>query len=225
MYTFREVAKLGLPHAIKEKRRIWEKRIATFPHDPDWRQFLKEPDAFLASGTGDLLLKEIVKSAHTDFESAVDAASLVFAHSAVDAVAWECCRLSAVVCPSDWHDAVKKRKVEVGDLEDSDYQGIMSQKVSDFIEGLERESLLRKVDLYHKRCWVGDVLEGFKFDRERLEKLDRLRHDVVHGDSHSVRLPRGDADIVFLHKTHLHLVVTLFKKYNLKYSDEYLQEP
>jgi hypothetical protein len=44
-------------------------------------------------------------------------------------------------------------------------------------------------------------MEDYRYDRERIIRLDSLRHDYVHRMKISVRLPNGDDDLWYLFKT------------------------
>ena len=67
-------------------------------------------------------------------QNAVDAASLVFAHSILDYCVNECCRISAAACIGDWEADVEKRKVEVAQIRGSDYTTIIRQLVDAYVE-------------------------------------------------------------------------------------------
>jgi hypothetical protein len=45
------------------------------------------------------------------------------------------------------------------------------------------------------------LARNYRYDRERIAALDKLRHDYVHGEPASVKLPAGDEDIVYLRQT------------------------
>ena len=46
----------------------------------------------------------------------VDAASIVFAHSVLDAAALDYCRVTALVAPGDWESVIDQRQVKLSDL-------------------------------------------------------------------------------------------------------------
>lgn len=56
--------------------------------------------------------------------------------------------------------------------------------LNEYLKELERRSLLTKIDLLVARCkppadW--SPIDGYQFDRSRLQRLDELRHKIVHG--------------------------------------------
>ena len=58
-----------------------------------------------------------LSDAHTlDAQSAVDSASIIFAHSALDACATELCELIAEIAPDDWEDGVLGKKISLVEL-------------------------------------------------------------------------------------------------------------
>ena len=129
---------------------------------------------------------EITRRTIADAQASIDAASIVFTHSVVDATALDYCRVTALVAPRDWESSVDQRQVKLTDFRGKDYDQVLRQKLDEFFEQLERESLLKKTDLLFAKCqppkdWA--PIGHYQFDRERLQKLDEVRHEIVHGSA------------------------------------------
>ena len=66
---------------------------------------------------------------------------------------------------------------------------------------------------------------GFRFQREDLERLDKLRHDLIHGDVTPSRLGNVDEDLELLFNTGLFLWAMVNEKYGVKLDPTYFQQP
>ena len=65
----------------------------------------------------------------------------------VDATAFDYCRVTALVAPRDWESSVDQRQVKLTDFRGKDYDQVLRQKLDEFFEQFETESLLKKTDL------------------------------------------------------------------------------
>lgn len=180
--------------------------------------------AFLESGAADRTVEMAVAKTLTEAVNGIDGACILFAHSVLDAAAFDYCRVSSLVTPRDWESSVEKRKVELADARDLTFDELLKNKLNEFFEQLERESLLKKVDLLYSKCqpppgWV--VVENYTFDLSRLETLDKLRQEIVHRDGLGKAIPNADQEIEYMMSTSWHLMGLVNYKYNLKIDPTY----
>src|SRR6267143_2915610 len=96
----------------------------------------------------EVMTEETVRQAQV----AVDAASIVFAHSFLDGAAFDYCRVTTLVAPGDWESVVDQRQVKLSEVWELGYDQALKRKLDEFLEQLERESLLEKADLLFARC-------------------------------------------------------------------------
>ena len=94
----------------------------------------------------------MVRAQQQSFSAAVDAASLVFAHSILDDAAFQYCRVTAIVSPSSWEPFVLKQKVNLEETRNNEYESLLKQKIEGYLGNLERESLMTKSQKLFEIC-------------------------------------------------------------------------
>lgn len=185
VYSLRRVADLGMPAATPKVYEEWLAFAHQLFHDPQYEHiFLDKKGALQAAGGVEGMGQSMAENQLSMFKAAVDAASLVFAHSIVDSAVLEFLRVTAAHNHLDWVPFVEQKQISVSALKDSTYDDIIRDKVAQHIDSLDRQSLLTKVDRLFQICKPEpdfEPMNDYKFDRGRLEKLDCLRHDIVHG--------------------------------------------
>src|SRR5262249_5409830 len=121
----------------------------------------------LAAGMTDATMSQAAAS--------VDAASLIFMHSILDGVALDYCRVTAMLAPERWADLVKDRQIKLEEVKGATYDQLLRTALGQYFERLERESLLRKVEMLYRACdppkAAPSAVKGYTFDRERLERI------------------------------------------------------
>ncbi len=220
IYSFRQVAEIGLETA---SGRILEDALHTvhdlFTNPDSDKYFLDKKAALEAMGGIETVATDQAIQQLRLFQKSIDAASLVFAHSILDGVAYEFCRIVAQLDPSHFGNRLGERKVALKDIKEASYDAVLSTKIEGYLEQLEKESLLAKTDLLHAVCQPDSdfsPIKDFEFDRDRLQELDRLRHGVVHDQIEVDPLPNGDDDLWFLRSNANYLMALLNMRFDLK---------
>ena len=185
-------------------------QLAAYLKDPT-RPPPPEALARMAAAMTDATLK--------DAQAALDEASIVFAHSLLDAVAFSYCRVAALVCPFDWEPVLKDRCIRLGDLAGASYDDLVRAALEKYLKDLEKESVLRKVDELYRICqppanWSGAV--GYEFDRNWLAQIDDQRHRIVHGPVLGALTGGIEGDLEYLLKTEAHLLGLLEVRYRIR---------
>jgi hypothetical protein len=199
------MGQMGLPHVtpqiLAENKRFVHELAYTAKHG----DILKDKEKFIADGWVEKFPPQLTKNSVAQFEAALDSASLIFGHSIVDSVALDYLRVCAIVAPKDFLPFVGKKQITLAETEGRKFEEFLSGALEKFFEGMEKESLMKKVDTLFALCKppAGYApLEEYAYDRGRLEQLDKLRHDYVHlKDEAQFKLPNGADDIRFLQKT------------------------
>lgn len=223
--SFRDVAQLGLPHALAQKEDHYAQFIRNLAIDPEHSKIFTDLDKLNKEGEPDKFAELMTHNVRLGFQSAVDSASLVFAHSIIDSIAFDCCYVSARLRPEDWMPQIGRRTIELFAVAKHTLDEIMHEKLEKYLKQLERESLLKKIDFIHEKCPRSNAsgrVENYSYDRERLEALDNLRHDVVHGEMVIPPLPNLDIDLEYIQKTCLYICFMILIRYNLKMDPDYL---
>jgi hypothetical protein len=175
-----------------------------------------------------------VRSHLTSFEIATAAAGLILAHSVIDAVVDLLTQASVAADPASWLFHVRDKTFRLQELERSSPADLQRRALHHFTNGLSRENLLLKLDRLFKVCKPApDQLRGgtYRFSRERLKRLDTLRHTLVHGSAppdkvvllyHVERWKTVDDDLEWLAYTPMKLCLIVAKRHDLSLNPSHL---
>jgi hypothetical protein len=222
------MGQLGLPHATNQAAEHLQRGFQSAASmAKDVRVFENLVKAVTKLFTGDwpkladprFLTKAITEQSVTTFESALDAATLIFAHSVLDSAALDWCRVCALAEPEDFMPHIDQKKVTLSEVQRAEYSELRETAINGYLDRLEREPLIKKLDLIFSLCppsptFVG--IEDYRYDRDRIIALDNLRHDYVHRGALSVRLPRGDDDLSFLSLTDAFLLFLVIQRFGIR---------
>jgi hypothetical protein len=161
--------------------------------------------------------------------ASLDGAVLVFYHSLLDGLVFDCCRVTALHAPRDWEQDLKATQVQLHDAKSKPYDELLQVKLDERLEKLERESLLTKANRLFARCnpssdWSPMV--GYAYDGERLKGFDDQRHEIVHGKALGRPLTLfqiSDDNVYYIQRTGLYFLGLLNLKYGLKPDSAALQ--
>lgn len=218
--SFRRVVELGLPSAARQLANANLEFVTGFLADPGNETLFLNKEAFLKTvggprGMGQTMTANQLAACN----ASVDRASMVFMHSAVDGAAYDLCKVVAMVAPTDWEPFLKNQKIALSDVKQSTYDSLFAQRLNEHLSIFERESLLKKVDrLFQLSKPPGgyEPIRNYKFDRDRLEVLDRFRHDVIHGDDQNSTFRDVHGSLDFLFHTGIFLVALVNNHYGVK---------
>jgi hypothetical protein len=152
----------------------------------------------------------------TTFESALDAATLIFAHSVLDCAALDWCRVCALAAPDDFLPLIDQKKVTLAEVRKAaSFAELHAAALEGYLESLDRAPLVNKLDLLFSLCRPDSTFvsidANYRYDRERIIALDYVHHGGL-----GVRLPQGDADLSFLRGTDLFLALLVCQRYGLR---------
>jgi hypothetical protein len=119
----------------------------------------------------------------------------------------------------DWVEIVKDRKVSIGELQDLTKFGALLSLIEKCLAQLEKESILKKADMLHRVIKPGNyqtTVRDYAYSREKLEEIDRARHEAVH----RLQFRQGFADIEktidYLRRTVVYFIGLVHFRYALK---------
>jgi len=224
--SFRHVAKVGLEASFPHLKADLIQMLHSLETDPDLARVTvpKDPNnppkpgwsLRIATNYAD----EGVRQQQQNFSTVIDATSLVFAHSVLDDMALQYCRVTAIVSPDSWERYVLEEKIKLKDMRHTaDYKTLLKQKIDHFINGLTRKSLAKKCEKLFEVCRPGPEfkpIRDFSFDTKRLDSLDELRHKIVHEIGPTKGLPNGDHDIYFMQQCGYYLMALVNERFDLK---------
>ena len=217
--SFRRTSQEGMKAAEENI----QKQVAEFTNQMaksnDYDKIFSDKEAFFKTIPPEKMTHDMTKQTIDQAQIAVDAASVVFAHSVVDGAALDYCRVTALVAPADWVSAIDQRSIKLSDVRSSSYDQLLKGKLEEYFEQLERESLLKKTDLLFARCQPPDKwspMANYAFDRDRLKRLDDYRHEVIHGNAPIKALPSADKEVDYLMRMVLFFQGLVNLRYGLK---------
>jgi len=224
--SFRRIASLRLESSVNQIYDDWRVSMDALLTDPDYEGILVpiDPNATKLPNMS-RIARQAAELEMDNFGVAVDAACLVFAQSILDDAALQYCRVTSIVSPSSWEPFVINRTVKLEDVRNENYQSLLTAKIEDSLNKLERESLLMKFEKVFQICQPKPdfkPIKGFSFDRSRLESLDRLRHAIIHQTGPVQRLPKGDDDLHFMKLCAVYLMSLVHHCFGVKVD---LREP
>jgi len=220
--SFRRLVESGLPHAQELALRdnvegFW--RLISDPNNDamfvDKEKFIKATGGAAGYGAA-VTAQEIAK-----LRSSVDAASLVFMHSALDAAVSDLCRITGLVARSDWESYLKDKKVPLGEVAALGYDRLLERALDGFFQAFERESIIRRVDRLLELCKPSagcEPVKGYKFDRKRLRDLDLLRQNIIHPKNALVPTPMTNVDesLAFLRDAGLYMAGLVNHRFDVR---------
>jgi hypothetical protein len=216
----RHVAQLGLPGAIPGIYQEWTQFALQLFNDPQYDHLFLDKEGAIREGGGvQGMGRMMAENQLRAFQSAVEAASLMFAHSILDSAAMDYLRVTALQGPNDWAEHVNQKQVSISAILGKTYEELLDEKVSQHVETFDRQSLLVKVDKLFQICRPepGFVpMDDYAFDRTRLQQLDSLRHEIVHGSGPVNDIRVTDNDIWFLQKTAFFLMALVNMRYDTR---------
>ena len=182
--AFRRLAELGLPLATSQLMSENSRLARSIQEDPGFDEFfIDRHKAVEYLGGPEAITESLTSTQIKKFKRAIDAATLIFVHSALDAAATDLCRVTALIAPDDWEQFVEDQKVALSLVRTAQYDELRRTKIEAHLKVLAQASLLKRVDrllaVCHPPADFSPVL-NYTYDRDELARLDRLRHDVVH---------------------------------------------
>lgn len=218
--SFREVARLGLPAAeaalVRSNHGLAQDIALGTEYDS---LFLSKEGFFAFVGGPAGMAKSMTAGQVSSFRTAIDAASLVFMHSALDAAVSDLCEAVALSAPQDWDVFVGERRVTMSRVKEAAYEELRGDELRKHLDALSKESLIKRVDRLYALCRPEAGLEliaGYVFDRDRLVAVDETRHDIIHGVGTNTAVSGVEPLLEFIFRTGLHLFALVNWRYDLK---------
>lgn len=221
--TFRQMGVLGEDAAREAIHRTNTYYVEQQLLNGEHASFLKDREAFIREGWAERMPHEMTETSVSNFRKTLHAATLVFAHSILDAAIFDCVRICAISAPQEWGAFVGSRKVTLSDVTTTPYADLLQTAIDNDLARIERESLLAKMDRVFQVCRPEKteyLTNGFRFDRDRLARLDDLRHNVVHAPDGSWTFDAIYEDLQFMQSSGIHIFVMVGEKFGLCFSGE-----
>lgn len=159
-------------------------------------------------------------------KSAVDSACIVFAHGILDASVYGYLTVTSLACPESWECYIERKKIELSSFKSKQYEQMRNDKIQDFLERtVEKSSLMYKLDLLHNitQPTTAQINPDYKYDRKCLEKLDDIRHRIVHGNEWDAGWLDFDREFFYWELLNWYFLRIVAKKTSLRLSVKFFQ--
>jgi hypothetical protein len=219
--SLRQVADVALPIAEEALAAIHGDLVERVSVDPEYRKIVVKLDGSESDwdeGLKAFLRTGMTRTAINNARSAIDAASLIFAHSVLDDCAWSYLKVCAIAGPADWEPLIRDKEVAFADVR-KPLEEIRWDFINKKLEQLEHKSLLSKVDLLFQICTPPTgfaPINNYAYDRDRLVKIDEARHGIIHKNEMGKPLAEVDENLEFISKTSNFLMGLVNQKYGVK---------
>jgi len=226
--TFRD-SLLGVIAEVSERQRalvadIYDK----LAYDPGYTHLLVNPKGFAEKVDKPKFVATAAEGIVKGTIGSLDAATVVFAHSVLDAAAIDYCRVTAVAAPNDWEQDLKNSQIPLSEIAKSSYAELLKRKLDEHLKKLERESLAVKIDRLLARCqppakW--SPMENYEFDLSITKNLDDQRHEIVHGAAigHPLKIFALSSDSLwYLQRTTMYFAGLVNLRYGLRIDPSYV---
>lgn len=181
--------------------------IFTNPEQPIGEEILRTIQTQMTEG--------VVLNAH----AAIDAASIIMAQSILDDCAWSYLKVCAMIAPEDWRTQIDARKIDLKAVREQKYEDLRDGLIEARLEQIGRESVLVKIDLLFALCRPPTdyaPMNNYAYDRDRLERIDKTRHTIIHENGFTTPLDMIEEDLEFISKTAWFVMGLANQKYDLR---------
>lgn len=220
--SLRQVAEVALPIATKELLGQNAALVEAMSKDTDYKKIVVMKDGSETEWSD--AVKQIFRIGMTDlsianFTAAIDGASIVFAQSVLDDCALSFLRVCALAAPKDWDQFINERKVDFTTVREKDSDAIREDLLNAKIEQMGQESLRKKIGMLFALCPPPsgfDPVGHYKFDQDRIDKIDNLRQSIIHHEGMGKQMTGVDGDLQYVLKTVHFLISLVHAKHGVK---------
>jgi hypothetical protein len=152
-------------------------------------------------------------------EAGVDGVSLVFAHALVEALVSDCLRIALWIEPAIFVQHVRSDMVSIESVLQKGISVVLAERSRIFLSSLRKKSLPNQIEVMLSSLCIGKPiphgpLADFKYDRKRMQLIDKRRHEIVHNVEFGEVDHQRDFD--YLRQTCLFLVMSTVKRFGLE---------
>lgn len=193
--------------------------------DPIFRAIFKDPDSLEKDEKYVQFTLDVTKRSIQQTERGIESASIVFLHSVLDALLYHYCKVSALIIPLHWFKYVKNKKDSLQELHEKTRSKVIIDACFKFVESIEKKSLLYKADKLHEVCLENAIfpnqvnppkIQNYAYSKDRLEKFDKLRHNIVHHSTFSDEISDVDELLRYIYTTGFYFTCLMNQSYNLR---------
>jgi hypothetical protein len=216
--SLRQVASVALPLAHSEIASLHKEQMTTIAEHPMAQRLIVEQDGAhspLSPELQRIISQGATETALMNADAAIDAASLVFGHSIIDACALAYCRVCALAKPEHWEPIFEKRTLTFQTLMAKGKDEIRMDMIEARLKELERGPLITKIKTLLSLCKPAadySPVGGYTFDEKRIEEIDTKRHRIIHENTFGQPLVGVEQDLQYLQQT-IHFILALVNQH------------
>jgi hypothetical protein len=220
--SLRQVSDVAIPIAARPLATIHRDFVDQISIDPQYKKIIVNLDGSEATwdeDTKNILRTAMTAGVMTSAKAAVDAASIVFAHSVLDDTAWSYLRVCALACPADWEAIIAKKQISLASVREKSFEAVRNEKIKEKLDELERKPLLEKVELLLQLCKPPETyapVNNYVYDRDRLRQIDEVRNGIIHKDGMGKTLDNIEDDLDFVQKTAIYFLALVNLRYGVQ---------
>jgi hypothetical protein len=216
---FRQVVEAGFTAATQEKMKEAEFLYHLMISDPDYMKLVTDVEGFRKAMPEEKFVELGAKQSAETATNLLNAATILFGHSMVDGAAFDYCRVTALHAPQDWEPELSNKQVALSLVRELPVDEILRRKLDDLLKDLEMKSLRDKIDRLHARCrpekgW--SPMHGYAFDLARIEHLDLLRQNIVHGNALGQPIEDAVGEFEYMNRTCWYFMGLVNMRYGLR---------
>lgn len=219
--SFRYVGRMGLPHArkvLQEQNAAYVARMA-LAGDLD-RLIIGIKNEEDRQKTAGWLHHQLTDQAMNNTEASMDCASIVFAHSLLDELISDFIEVTMQADPEYWWEQVREKPVTLASVRADGYEKLFAQALEAKRQWIRRNASLRhKAEVLLAVCkpQSGKFNAGeYVFDIGKLEAIDTLRKEIVHGEKFGQKLTDTESNLEYLRNTGSYFLSIVNERFDVR---------
>jgi hypothetical protein len=216
--SLRNVAAQGMPYAKKIVELQHRSFVSDLADSGQLEEFiLGIKDAEDLMKTAAFVREKLTEQTMKNASYSVDAASLVFAHTALEDGINSYLEITIHFVPDFWRDRVKKKQFDLELVMEHGLDDVVNKIVRREIWSIRRnESLIKKANLLLAICKPSTPDPYYAFDQEKVKSVDKLRQDIVHGELLGSEITDIDEKLSCLQNTWLYFFKLMHNTFGLR---------
>ena len=151
--------------------------------------------------------------------SVADSLAYLWGHAIVENALQSFLEIILSIEPKCYFEKVAEQKMTLAVAQNKDFKSILCEKATNHVTHLKKESILMKCGELHRILKEGSSnhsTQGFRFNNDKLKRIDQRRHGVAHGRNLTLTESSVDDDLEYLFQMFGHFLLLMNKKFNLK---------
>jgi hypothetical protein len=173
----------------------------------------------IVDGAADQLLFKI--------QNYIDATSIIFMHSILEASLVDLLQITLEFSRSKWLKYIDEKRVTFSKLETEGLEQLQNQLLQKCFNQLKNDTIMKKCERIFEICNETDtksIMPTYKYNREKLEEIDTLRHNIVHGLKIEASINKIEEYIEYLRNTGLYFFHLISRAYEISVNMKHIQE-